>query len=34
MSAAAFKKVLEHVDEDDLTRNERLLNLRELDCEI
>jgi len=26
--------VLEHVDEDDLTRNERLLNLRELDCEI
>tara|TARA_B110000977_G_scaffold199433_1_gene286824 strand:- start:1177 stop:2463 length:1287 start_codon:yes stop_codon:yes gene_type:complete len=34
MSAAAFAKVLEHVDEDDLTRNERLLNLRELDCEI
>ena len=34
MSAAALKKVLEHVDEDDLTRNERLLNLRELDCEI
>ena len=34
MSAAAFKKVLEHVDEDDLTHNERLLNLRELDYEI
>ena len=33
MSAAAFAKVLE-VDEDDLTRNDRLLNLRELDCEI
>ena len=34
MSAAAFKKVLELEQDDELTRNERLLNLRELDCEI
>ena len=34
MSAAAFKKVLELPDDDELSRNERLLNLREIDCEI